>query len=163
MSKPDFTKTIVVDQSPEEVFNAVTNVRGWWSEEVEGNTTKLNDEFNYHFEDLHACKIKVIEVVPAKKIVWHVLENYFKFVNDKTEWVDSKIVFEISKQGSKTQLQFTHQGLNPEHECYDACYDGWTHYIGTSLYNLITTGKGKPNATGRPTTATEKKQRAETN
>lgn len=53
MSAADFTTTIAVDQSPEEVFNAVTNVRNWWSQEIEGNTAQLNDEFDYHFEDIH--------------------------------------------------------------------------------------------------------------
>ena len=45
MATADFTTAFVVDQTPEEVFNAVNNVRGWWSEEIEGNTGKLNDEF----------------------------------------------------------------------------------------------------------------------
>ena len=44
-----------VDQTPEEVFNAINNPRGWWSEEIEGSTDKLNDEFNYHYKDVHHC------------------------------------------------------------------------------------------------------------
>ena len=102
MSTQDFTTTILVDQTPKEVFNAINNVRGWWSEEIEGSTDKLNTEFNYHFEDVHRAKIKIIEFIPNEKVVWHVLENYFKFTKDKSEWTDTKIVFEISKKDNKT-------------------------------------------------------------
>ena len=98
MSATNFTTTIKVDQSPEEVFNAITNVRGWWSEEIEGNTIKLNDEFEYHYEDVHRCKVKLIEVIQNKKIVWLVEKNYFKFTEDKTEWTGTKPTFEISEK-----------------------------------------------------------------
>jgi hypothetical protein len=152
----DFTTTILADQTPEEVFNAINNVRGWWSEEIEGNTDKLNAVFKYHFEDVHRCQIKVIELVPGKKVVWHVLDNYFNFTQDKTEWKDTKVVFDISRKDNKTEIRFTHLGLVPEYECYEACHKGWTHYIQSSLRKLITTGKGEPNKTGKPQTETEK-------
>ncbi len=146
MTTPDFTTTILVDQTPEEAFNAINNVRGWWSEEIEGNTDKLNDEFTYHYKDVHNCKMKLIEVVPGKRVVWLVLDNYFNFTKDKNEWKGTKISFEISKQGSKTQIRFTHLGLGPEYECFDICSNAWSQYIHESLLGLITTGKGKPNA-----------------
>ena len=157
MNTPDFTTTILVNQAPEQVFNAINNVRGWWSEEIEGSTEKLNDEFKYHFEDLHRCKIKLIEVVPGKKVVWLVLDNYFKFTKDKTEWTGTKIIFEITKKDNQTQVRFTHLGLVPEYECFEVCKNGWTHYIQQSLLGLVTTGKGQPNGTGKPATADEKK------
>lgn len=157
MSATDFTTTIVVDQTPEEVFNAINNPRAWWSEEIEGSTTNVNDVFNYHYQDVHSCKVKLIEVVPDKKVVWKILDNHFNFTKDKTEWIDTKVSFEISKQGDKTQLVFTHIGLVPEYECYEACHQGWTHYIQNSLKSLIQTGKGLPNAKGKPRTATEEK------
>jgi len=58
MTTSDFTTTLLVGQTPKEVFDAINNVRGWWSEEIEGNTEKLNDEFNYHYEDVHRCQMK---------------------------------------------------------------------------------------------------------
>jgi Activator of Hsp90 ATPase homolog 1-like protein len=152
----DFTTTILVDQTPEEVFNAINNVRGWWSEEIEGSTSKLNDEFTYRYEDVHRSKMKLIEVIPNKKIVWLVEDNYFKFTKDSSEWTGNKIIFEITEKGNKTQLQFTQAGLVPEYECYDICQNAWTTYIQKSLRNLITTGKGQPNATGKPQTENEK-------
>lgn len=145
MATKDFTATIRVDQTPTEVFNAVNNVRGWWSENIEGGTEKLNDEFDYRYQDVHSCRMRLIESVSGKKVVWLVLDNYFNFTKDKTEWKNTKVIFEISKKGSKTELHFTHQGLVPEYECYEACRQGWTKYITGSLYNLITKGKGQPN------------------
>lgn len=146
MTTADFTTTIVVDQTPKQVFDAINNVRGWWSKEIEGSTHKLNDVFSYHYEDVHSCTVQLIEVVPDKKLVWKILDNHFNFTKDKTEWIDTKVSFEISGRGNKTQLVFTHIGLVPEYECYEAC-----------LKSLIQTGKGLPNAKGTPRTATEKK------
>src|SRR5688572_16251499 len=125
----NFSLTYTVNQSPEEVFNAINNPRSWWSEEIKGNTEKLNDEFCYQYKDVHRCKIRITESVPGKKVTWLVLDNYFSFTKDKSEWKDTTIVFEISKKGNKTQLQFTHVGLVPSYECYEACEDGWTQYI----------------------------------
>ena len=145
MATSDFTTTIVVEQTPREVFNAVNNVRGWWSENIEGGTEKLNDEFIYSFRDDHRCQIKLTEVLRYKKVVWHVMDNYFSFTEDKTEWIGTNIEFEITEEGNRTQLRFTHRGLVPEFECYEVCFNAWTGYITDSLRNLITTGKGQPN------------------
>ena len=146
MATTDFTATILVNQTPTEAFNAINNVRGWWSKEIEGGTEKLNDEFTYHYKDVHKCTIKLTEVVPGKKVVWLVLDNYFNFTKDKTEWKNTKISFEISKKDNKTQIRFTHLGLVPKYECFDICSNAWSRYIQQSLFNLITTGKGQPNA-----------------
>jgi hypothetical protein len=156
MMNKDFTTTLLVEQPSEEVFNAINNVRGWWSEEVEGKTSKLNDVFDYHFEDAHRCQMKLIEVVPEKKVVWHVLANYFKFTQDQSEWVNTKIIFEISRKDNKTEIRFTHEGLVPEHECFTICRDAWTNYIQNSLRKLITTGQGEPNKKGTPRNEHEK-------
>ena len=148
MKNLDYTTTILVDKTPKEVFAAVNNVRGWWSEEIEGGTAKLNDEFTYHYKDVHRCKMKLIEVIPEQKVIWLVLDNHFNFTKDKTEWKDTKVSFEISKKGDKTQMVFTHIGLVPTYECYDICSDAWGNYIKSSLRNLIEKGKGQPNAKG---------------
>jgi uncharacterized protein YndB with AHSA1/START domain len=157
MTAPNFTTTILVGQTPNEVFTAITNVRGWWSEEIEGTTNKPNAEWTYHFEDVHRCKMKIVEFVPGQKVVWLVMDNYFSFTKDKSEWKGNKIIFEISKKGNKTQLQFAQVGLVPEYECYDICQNAWNTYIQKSLYSLITTGKGQPNGKGKPQTEDEKK------
>jgi Activator of Hsp90 ATPase homolog 1-like protein len=145
MTSHNFTTTFSVDRTPEEVFKAINNVRGWWSEEIEGTTDKFGAKFTYHYKDAHRCKMKITEFVPGKKVVWLVLDNYFNFTKDETEWKGTKVIFEVSKREDKTQLRFTHEGLIPEYECFDVCSNAWGSYINGSLRNLITTGKGQPN------------------
>lgn len=144
MENQDFTTTIVVDATPEQVIAAVNNVRGWWSENIEGATNVVDTEFSYHYEDVHQCRIKVVELIPNEKVVWLVLDNYFKFTQDENEWKGNRIIFEISENDSKTKLKFTQQGLVPANECFQICQDAWTHYIQGSLKDLILTGQGSP-------------------
>ena len=143
MKTSDFTTTISVDQTPQEAFNAINNVRDWWPGEIEGNTTKLNDEFSYRYKKMHYSNQKLVEVIPGKKVIWLVTESSLNFVENKSEWTGTKIIFEISEKGNKTQVRFTHQGLVPQFECFDACSNAWTDIIRDGLRGLITTGKGK--------------------
>ena len=145
MTEKNYTATITVDQSPQEAFDAIRNVRGWWSEEITGSTDQLGDEFNYHYQDMHRCTMKLVELVPSRKVTWLVTDNFFSFTEDKTEWKNTKIVFDIAKKSTKTEIHFTHEGLVPAYECYNVCSDAWGSYIRGSLKSLIETGKGSPN------------------
>jgi Activator of Hsp90 ATPase homolog 1-like protein len=145
MKVPDYTTSFAVDQSPEEVFDAINNVRGWWSGEIDGDTGKLGAEFTYRYKDVQRTTQKITEWVPGKKVVWHVSDAQLNFVKDKTEWNGTDIVFEIIKKGGKTELRFTHAGLVPAFECYGGCSGAWGFYINDSLRSLIMTGKGEPN------------------
>jgi len=143
-----FTTTFLVDQTPQEVFNAINNVRGWWSAELEGNSTQLNDVFEYRHKEFHYSKHRLTEVTPDKRIVWLTTDSSLSFTKDPDEWTGTSIIFDITQLGDKTQLLFTHEGLTPRVECYNDCSSGWTHYIHKSLYPLITTGKGEPDPVG---------------
>jgi hypothetical protein len=143
MTATNFTTTILVNQTPDEVFNAVNNVDAWWQGEIEGSTNKLNDEFIYRMKEIHFSKQKIVEFIPGKKVVWLITESQLNFIKDKSEWTSTKIIFEISEINNKTQLRFTHAGLAKEIECYDACSNAWSLLVQQSLFSLITTGKGK--------------------
>jgi hypothetical protein len=145
MNDNNFTSTFTVDQTPEEAFAAINDVRGWWSGDIEGGTDKLGDEFTYRYKELHYSKQKVTESIPGKKVVWLVLDSHLDFIEDKTEWNGTKITFDISKRGDKTEVRFTHLGLVPDHECYGACSNAWGSYINGSLRSLISKGKRQPN------------------
>ena len=141
----DFTAAFTVEQTPEEVFVAVNNVRAWWSGNVEGETDALDAEFTYRYQDVHYTKQKITEFVPDKKVVWHIEEAFLNFTAEPDEWVGTDIIFEITPQGDGTELRFSHRGLVPEFECYEACSSAWGFYVNGSLKRLITTGEGEPN------------------
>lgn len=149
MKGHDFTTSFLVDKTPHEAFEAITNFRAWWSEDVRGRTNILNEVFLYQYKDIHQCKLKLIEEVQDKKLVYHVLDNQFSvFTRDKTEWINTQLVFDISSEGGKTKVKFTHVGLVPEYECYEVCNVAWSTYINQSLYSLIVTGQGQPTPKG---------------
>ncbi len=144
MKNQNFSTTILVDRSPEEVFAAINNVRGWWSGQIDGDTDKLGAEFTYRYKDAHRTRQKVTEFVPGKKVVWRVLDSELTFVSDKSEWNGTDIVFDISKKGRQTELRFTHVGLVPRFQCYGDCSGAWGTLINKNLSKLIATGKPQP-------------------
>jgi Activator of Hsp90 ATPase homolog 1-like protein len=145
MTKQNITYTFAVDKAPDQVFAAINDVRGWWSGDIDGVTDKPGAEWTYRYKNMHRSKQRIVELVPGKKVEWLVVDSYLSFVKDKTEWNDTRIVFDIAAKGNTTEVKFTHVGLAPEIECYEACNDAWGSYIRGSLRDLITTGKGEPN------------------
>ena len=139
----DFSTTILVYKSPNEVFNAINNVRGWWSAGTQGNTVSPEGEFMIDFGS-HWWAFKIIETIPGQKVVWQVTGSYMPWNEDQHEWTGTRVSFEIWANGVQTQLRFTHIGLVPKFSCFQGCSKGWTGYIDISLKNLITTGIGTP-------------------
>lgn len=144
MKKKNYHLSIKVDATAQEAFKCINSVTKWWTENLEGSSEKLNDEFTVRFGDIHYSKQKLVEVIPDKKVVWLVTDSKLNFLKDKHEWTNTEIVFEVLTQNNETHIHFTHVGLFPEIECFDACSDAWSQYIQQSLLSLITVGKGQP-------------------
>jgi uncharacterized protein YndB with AHSA1/START domain len=149
MDPHSFALSVAFDASPEEVFRAVNDVRGWWSEEVHGDTDRVGAEFRFrgHDDDQtveHLSTIRVTELVPAQRIVWQVVANSMSFISDQSEWVGTEIRFELGGDGTGTRLHFTHDGLVPSYECFEVCSNAWTFFIDRSLRDFVTTGVGAP-------------------
>lgn len=145
MNEQNLSITFTVDRTAEQVFDAIKNVRGWWSEGAEGSTERIGDEFTYRHKDIHYSRHRLVEVIPGKQLVWNVLDDaYLKFTKDPNEWKGTQLRFEISRSSDATEVRFTHVGLTRAHECFDKCSKGWGYYVGESLRRLITTGTGQP-------------------
>lgn len=135
--KNDFLLRITLDAPADQVFRSINQVSTWWTENLEGKSEALNDEFSVRFGDVHYSKQKLVEVIPNQRVVWLVTESHLNFIDDKQEWTGTKIIFDIIAGEEKTELRFTHEGLIPEIACYDACSNAWSQYIQGSLVELI--------------------------
>ena len=96
MKEKNYTVNITVSATPREAFNGINSVSKWWTENLEGSSQKLNDEFTVRFGDVHVSKQKLVEVIPDKKVVWLVTESKLNFVNDTREWTNTKMCGEPS-------------------------------------------------------------------
>ena len=100
MTTKDFSINLPSNQSASDVFKAVTQVKKWWSgfyeEEINGESSKLNDEFTFRAGNgIHYSKQKLIEVVQDKHLVWLVTESKLTFLKKTDEWTGTKIIFDI--------------------------------------------------------------------
>jgi hypothetical protein len=144
MRNQDFNCSITANVAAEEAMEAVSKVAEWWAKDVTGVAEKLNDEFTVHFSGGSFVKFKITEFVPETRVVWAVTNCYLPWLNDKTEWTGTNVIFAISTENNLTAIHFTHQGLVPQVECYDMCVKGWTQYIAGSLLKLLTESVRQP-------------------
>ncbi|REG76876.1 SRPBCC family protein [Algoriphagus antarcticus] len=142
----NFKKTIILQATDKSVYEALTNsIAKWWTEMFEGSSDKQDETFTIRFGSNVFKTLKVEELIPNAKVVWNVTDSVIDIpeLKNKTEWINTKIIWEISRQDSQTEICLTHLGLTPEIECYNICESGW-HNFTDSLTDFIKTGIGKP-------------------
>jgi activator of Hsp90 ATPase-like protein len=143
MKQQDYHCSITADVTPEEAFDRVNDVSGWWAKNLEGSSKRLNDVFTVHFGKTFVT-FTVTEFVPNKLVTWKVTDCYLHWINDKKEWNGTSVRFELSKEGEETRVTMTHIGLTPGAECYNDCEAGWNDHFGDSLLKLLTEQEGAP-------------------
>lgn len=149
------TATMTIDRTPEQVFEAITNVRGWWSENLIGHSAALHDEFVFTDDSEYAgqtarakkglrfARFQITEFVPGRRVVWHVVDC--DFCDGPDEWTDTDVSFDLTTDTQSTTLRFTHEGLTAaESACFEACSRAWAFFITESLPQLLSTGVGQP-------------------
>lgn len=147
MTDRSFTTTATVENTAEDVYAAINRPRTWWSTAIEGSATAVGDEFVFDSPGHHCWRMRVVDLAPPRTVVWQVEDtSSTDFVDDPTEWNGTTIRFDVTSSDGRTEIRFTHAGLVPDFECFDACSAGWTGYIQRSLHRLLTTGQGEPGA-----------------
>ena len=137
--------SISVNVTAKEAFDGICRVSEWWTGNLDGSSRELNDVFTtHHNDDKTFVTMKLTELIPDKMVVWEVTDCFLDWLGDKTEWKNTRLIWNISVLGDSTSIHMTHAGLAPEIECYNDCRKGWDFYVKESLYKLLTEGKGLP-------------------
>jgi uncharacterized protein YndB with AHSA1/START domain len=142
----NFLKTMILKATYKRVYEALTNsIAKLWTENFEGCSDKEDETFTIRFGPNVFKTLRVEELIPNVKVGWRVTDSLINIpeLKNKTEWINTKIIWEITSQDNQTEICLTHLGLTPESECYDICKSGW-HNFTESLTHFIETGIGKP-------------------
>ncbi len=138
----NYTFSFTTSNSVKEVFDLLLNINEWWSgiyeETITGDSQKIGDEFSFSAGGgMHFSRQKLAELIPNQKIVWQITESNLSFLENPKEWEETRLVFDISEKGNEARVTFTHEGLEPEIECYDGCSTAWTQYLQNLENKLI--------------------------
>lgn len=129
----DFSITVPVAASAQDVRAAVARVEDWWTTAVE----RSGDEFTARFDDNIWTSFRV------EGDRWTVTGQDAPKLPVADEWVGDVLSFGVEETGAGTStLTFTHHGLLTQ-ECAAMCQPGWKHYVA-SLVALAETGTGNP-------------------
>lgn len=142
MHKQDFKSSITARISASEAIRKISNVAEWWGITFSGSAEKQNDKFIVKMGGDSFFDFTVAELIPGKRMVWLVTDCNMPWYSDKKEWANTRLIFDLAEDDGATILNFIHEGLTPDVECYKDCEPGWTHWIKTSLSSYLTTGKG---------------------
>lgn len=139
----DFQLTIKTHASPAEALKRISQVNLWWAKHFKGSAEKVGDAFSVHFGETFV-DFAISDLVPGKRVVWHVTDCNLHWQQDKKEWKGTDVIYELIPGNGDLAIHFTHLGLRPEVECYENCREGWTDNVAGSLVSLLETGVGTP-------------------
>ncbi len=144
MDKLDYHVQLNVNTTVERAVKAISNVSGWWAQELDGVAEKQGDQFTVHFGKTWG-KFCVSEL-SRDRIVWAVTDCYLDLLKDPKEWNGTRLIFRLSSEGDQTVIDVTHEGLSPDKECFNDCTKGWNFYFQESLFGYLEKEHGLPGA-----------------
>ena len=147
MVAQDYRCRIEAPVSAADAFDKISRVSEWWALKFSGSARELGDTFQVRFGGTFV-DFEITEVVPNQKIVWQVVNCNMNWLNDKTEWNGTSVLWELAENDGVTGVTMVHRGLVPGIECYEDCESGWTFFVSQSLQQFLTTGIGLPKGDG---------------
>jgi uncharacterized protein YndB with AHSA1/START domain len=139
----DILHRVGIKSSSDEVYKALTTREGlaaWWTSNTQGEGKAggtLKFRFSAGGSEIGGFDMKVVEVHPAKRVLWQVADG-------PQEWIGTKISFDLKQAGDHAIVLFKHQGWKEPVEFMHHCSTKWAIYL-MSLKSLVETRKGNPN------------------
>ena len=135
---PDILHRVGIEAPVEKVFEALSEQAGlaaWWTTEVNASS-HLGAINHFRFGDKGFNAMKVIELLPGKRIKW-------LCVDGAKEWVGTELTFELKQGDGHTVVLFAQRGWKEQVEFMHYCSTKWAAYL-LGLKSLCEDGKGRP-------------------
>jgi len=136
---PDIIHRVgIKSSSPKDTYKALTTREGlsaWWTNDTKGES-KVGGVIQFRFGDSGGFDMKVLELDPAKRVLWEVVDG-------PEEWIGTKVCFDLKQEGDFTIVLFKHQGWKEPVEFMHHCSTKWATFL-MSLKSLLETGQGAP-------------------
>jgi len=130
-------KVGIKSSSLDDAYKALTTLEGlsgWWTNNTQGES-KVGGVIQFRF-GAHGIDMKVLELYPAKRVLWQVVDG-------PEEWIGTKVSWELKQEGDWTIVLFKHEGWKEPVEFMHHCSTKWGVFL-LSLKSLLETGKGAP-------------------
>ncbi|MCG7940569.1 MAG: SRPBCC domain-containing protein [Candidatus Thiodiazotropha lotti] len=143
----DFTRQIIVSATPAITFQALTaEIDQWWTTNC-NVITQIGDRVTFRFDSTY-WKMEVVGLSENRLIELLCIEAHHLHqglpASIEKEWEGTKLKWELQAVDGGTQIDFLHEGLVSELDCYEICEQGWNFYFASSLKEYLETGKGSP-------------------
>ena len=135
---PDILHRVAIKSSPNDTYRALTTregLAGWWTTDTQGNCD-VGGVIQFRFGDRGFIDMKVLELDPAKRVLWQVVDG-------PPDWIGTKVSFELTQDDDFTIILFKHQGWKEPVEFMHHCSTKWALFL-ISMKSLVETGKGAP-------------------
>src|SRR5260221_3000139 len=115
----DYTQQIHISATPEKVFDTLTTTAkfaSWWAPGT-GSAAEAG-ELRITFEGIEdPLMLRVRQATHPSTVTWDVESCTFL-----PDWVGTTPAFTLTRSGADgCDVEFRHQGLSPQLECYDMC------------------------------------------
>jgi uncharacterized protein YndB with AHSA1/START domain len=138
----DIIHRVGIKASSEAVYKALATRDGlaaWWTNDTQGQSEVggvIKFRFNAEGRDIGGFEMKVLELRPAERVLWQVVDG-------PKEWIGTKVHFALKQDGDYSIVLFKHQDWKEPGEFMHHCSTKWAAYL-LSLKALLETGKGAP-------------------
>ena len=135
----DILHRIIVETSQSELYQALTERQGlgaWWTKNKAASDVGGIIHFEFGPNGEHKVDMQIIELIPAKKVVWKCVTGPWQGIGEFT--------FDIQPDERGAVLRFAHKGWREADDFYMHCNCKWGFFLGVSLKGYLESGQGKP-------------------
>jgi uncharacterized protein YndB with AHSA1/START domain len=133
----DIKHYITIKKPASVVYKAVTEQQGlasWWTTDTIAKA-EIGFINEFRFGDRYHDKMKIINLVPGKKVLWECIYGH-------EEWLGTKLIFDLEAKENHTILRFSHGNWREVTDFYAICNTIWGQFLH-SLKDYCETGKGR--------------------